>query len=114
MTSRAATDDAALTAAALSVAAAIGVFGVVYGAVAEPVLGPFHRQLEPDLLAEFFRGFVLVLAVREQNRVGGDPRVVSGDFADVREPRSNRGPAVGSQSVDGTLRGRPSGCAGPC
>lgn len=34
------TDDASLTAAALSVAAAIGVFGVVYGAVAEPVLGP--------------------------------------------------------------------------
>jgi predicted branched-subunit amino acid permease len=38
--SRAETDDAALTAAALSVAAAIGVFGVVYGAVADPVLGP--------------------------------------------------------------------------
>jgi predicted branched-subunit amino acid permease len=38
--SRAGTDDAALTAAALSVAAAIGVVGVVYGAVADPVLGP--------------------------------------------------------------------------
>jgi predicted branched-subunit amino acid permease len=31
--------DAAITAAALPVAAAIGVFGVVYGAVAHPVLG---------------------------------------------------------------------------
>lgn len=31
--------DAAVTAAALPVAAAIGVFGVVYGAVADPVLG---------------------------------------------------------------------------
>lgn len=40
MAYRAGTDDAALTAAALSVAAAIGVFGVVYGAVADPVLGP--------------------------------------------------------------------------
>lgn len=40
MASRLGTDDAALTAAGLSVAAAIGVFGVVYGAVAEPVLGP--------------------------------------------------------------------------
>jgi branched chain amino acid efflux pump len=32
--------DAGLVGAALSVAGAIGVFGVVYGAVAEPVLGP--------------------------------------------------------------------------
>lgn len=39
MASRAGTNDPALTATALSVAAAIGVFGVVYGAVAEPVLG---------------------------------------------------------------------------
>jgi predicted branched-subunit amino acid permease len=38
--SLAGTDDSELTAAAVSVAAAIGVFGVVYGAVAEPVLGP--------------------------------------------------------------------------
>jgi predicted branched-subunit amino acid permease len=38
--SPASTDDAALTAASVSVAAAIGVFGIVYGAVADPVLGP--------------------------------------------------------------------------
>lgn len=34
------TDDPAVLAAAVPVAAAIGVLGVVYGAVAEPVLGP--------------------------------------------------------------------------
>ena len=79
------------------------------GSHSSTVAGEFALA-EPDFLTQFFGGFVLVVAVGEQDRVDERSRMCHHDSADVCEPGAHRGPAVGPQPVDGTLRLRLARC----